>query len=68
LAKKKAVISLRTQDIMFTLEKSLYKVLQYNPNNMTLHVSIEDADGKREMKDFPFAHAPKEIKKLIKPN
>jgi len=53
---------------MFTLEKSLYKVLQYNPNNMTLHVSIEDDDGKREMKDFPFAHAPKEIKKLIKPN
>jgi len=68
LAKKKAIIDLRTKDIMFTLENVHYKVLQFNPNTMTLHVLIEEDGSKKEMKDFPFAHAPKEIKKKIKPN
>ena len=68
MAKKKAIVDLKTKDIMFTLENTEYKVLRFDQNTMTLDVTVMDADGKKEMKNFPFAHAPKEIKKLIKPN
>ena len=68
MAKKKAIVDLRKKNITFTLENVLYKVLVFNPNTMTLDVLIEDNSEKKEMKNFPFAHAPKEIKKIIKPN
>ncbi len=68
MAKKKAVINLTSQNIEFDLLQVHYKVLSFNPNKMTFHVHILQNGEMRENKEFPFAHAPKEIKKCIKPN
>ena len=68
MAKKKAVINLISQNIAFDLLQVHYKVLSFNPNKMTLSVHILQDGEMREDKEFPFAHAPKEIKKRIKPN
>jgi len=68
MAKKKAIINLTQRDIEFSLLKVDYKVLSFNPNKMTLDVIPTENGAKLKKLELPFAHAPKEIKKLIKPN
>lgn len=69
MAKKKKSIELSSKKIAFTLEKVTYKVIRYYPTAMTLDVMVTDANGvKSGMKNIAFAHIPKEIKKLVKPN
>lgn len=69
MAKKKKTIELSSENLTFTLERTSYKILRFNTQKMTLEVTITEEDGsKKQMKDFPFAHLPKEMKKKIKPN
>ncbi len=69
MAKKKKSIELSSQKITFIVEKISYNVIRYYPTAMTLDVIAIDASGiKLGMKNIAFAHIPKEIKKLIKPN
>lgn len=69
MAKKKKSIELSTKNITFILEKRSYKVIRFYPSKMTLDVMVIDPNGKKlGMQELPFAHLPKEIKKLIKPN
>jgi len=68
VAKKKQLIDLKAQNIEFKLDKVLYKLESFNPNFMTLSLlRLEDGE-KTYIRDFPFAHLPKEIKKIVKPN
>ena len=67
--KKKKSIELSTKKISFTIENVLYKVIRFYPTAMSLDVMVENEDGsKNGMQNIPYAHAPKDIKKLIKPN
>ena len=67
--KKKKSIELSDKKINFTKEKISYKVLRYYPTAMTLDVMVTDENGEKQgMQTLAFAHIPKEIKKLIKPN
>lgn len=69
MAKKKKSIELSDKKIEFKIEKISYKVIRFYPATMTLDVMVHDEDGvKVGMQNIPFAHVPKEIKKLIKPN
>nr|WP_321267533.1 hypothetical protein [uncultured Sulfurimonas sp.] len=69
MAKKKKSIELSTQDINFLIEKVSYKAIRYYPTAMTIDVMVTDEDGvKLGMQNIPFAHIPREIKKIIKPN
>lgn len=69
MAKKKKNIDMSDQNITFTMQEQSFKVIRFNPSNMTLDVMISN-DGvmKKGLNTIPFAHIPKEIKKLIKPN
>ena len=67
--KKKKSIELSDKKIKFTVEKKLFKVIRYYPTAMSLDVMEFSEDGeKMGMTNIPFAHIPKEIKKIIKPN
>ena len=67
--KKKKSIELSDKKINFVIEKVSYKVIRYYPTAMTIDAMVVDADGnKLGMQSIPFAHIPKEFKKLIKPN
>jgi len=69
MAKKKKSVELSAQKIIFTIEKTSYKAIRYYPSQMTLDVMVHDENGKKiGMQNIPFAHIPKDIKKLIKPN
>lgn len=69
MAKKKKSVELSSQEIHFMIENVSYKVLRHYPTAMTLDVIVTDEDGKKlGMQNIPFAHIPKKIKKLIKPN
>lgn len=67
--KKKKSIELSDKKINFNIEKVSYKAIRYYPTAMSLDVMATDEDGvKLGMQNIPFAHIPKEIKKIIKPN
>ncbi len=69
MAKKKKSIELSDKKITFSIERMSYKAIRYYPTAMSLDVMVHDEDGiKKGMQNIPFAHIPKEIKKLIKPN
>ena len=67
--KKKKSIELSDKKINFTMEKISYKIIRYYPTAMSLDVMVTDENNEKlGMKNIPFAHIPKEIKKLVKPN
>ncbi|NOR56969.1 MAG: hypothetical protein GQ474_00420 [Sulfurimonas sp.] len=67
--KKKKSIELSDKKINFAVDKISYKAIRYYPTAMSLDVMATDENGvKLGMRNIPFAHIPKEIKKIIKPN
>ena len=69
MAKKKKSVELSDKKIKFNVEKIFYKAIRYYPTAMSLDVMAFDENGEKlGMKNIPFAHVPKEIKKIIKPN
>ncbi len=68
MSKKKKSIELSSKKIKFNIEKREFKVIRYYPTQMSLD-AIEYNDGEKiGMINIAFAHIPKDIKKLIKPN
>ena len=67
--KKKKSVELSDKKINFMIEKTSYKAIRYYPTAMTIDVMVHDENGvKVGMQNIPFAHVPKDIKKIIKPN
>ncbi len=68
MAKKKS-IELSQNNITFNMNKQSYKVIRFHPSSMNVDVMIyNDGIIKKGLNTLPFAHIPKEIKKIIKPN
>ena len=69
MAKKKKSVELSEKKIRFRVEKNSYKAIRYYPTAMSLDVMAFDENGvKIGMQNIPFAHLPKEVKKMVKPN
>ena len=69
MAKKKKSIELSNKKIQFSIDKKTYKAIRYYPTAMTLDVMAFDDKGEKiGMQNIAFAHIPKEIKKIVKPN
>lgn len=68
MAKDKKSIELSDKKISFTLERVSYNVIRFFPTKMTVDVMVFEDGIKEGVKTIPFAHLPKEIKKIIKPN
>ncbi len=66
---KKKSVELSDKKISFTRERVSYKIIRYYPTAMSLDVMVTEEDGtKLGMQNIPFAHLPKDMKKLVKPN
>lgn len=65
MAKKKEIIDFRNKNIEFDIEGEKYKLLCFKKANMTVELILIE---KEKSKIIPFAHLPKSIKSLIKPN
>ncbi|WP_310440932.1 hypothetical protein [Sulfurimonas sp.] len=68
MAKEKKSIELSDKKISFNLERVSYNVIRFFPTKMTVDVMVFEDGIKEGVKTIPFAHLPKEIKKIIKPN
>ena len=68
MAKKKKSLELSDKKISFEIEKTSYKVIRFFPSQMTLDVMVFEDGVKIGVQNIPFAHIPKEIKKIIKAN
>ncbi|MDD2904833.1 MAG: hypothetical protein WBK95_07300 [Sulfurimonas sp.] len=68
MAVKKQIIDFAEQNISYKEKNCVYKVLRLHPEHMTVDVNILENGVKKGMLKLPFAHLPKEIKKLVKPN
>lgn len=69
MAKKKKSIELSDRKISFEREKIHYKIIRYYPTAMSIDAMVTDEHGQKQgMQNIPFAHLPKEMKKIIKPN
>jgi hypothetical protein len=66
MAKKKKTIDLLDKNIIFKTKEQTVKVLSLNLNSMDVEVIVME-DEKKKVKKMPFAHLPKEIKKLVRP-
>jgi hypothetical protein len=68
MAKKKKNIDLSNKNLEFTENGVEYRLIRFKPENMTLDVLRYENGVKKDEFNLPFAHLPKTIKKLIKPN
>lgn len=69
MAKKKKSIELSDKKIKFNIEKRFFKAIRYYPTAMTLDVmEFDENNSKVGAINLAFAHIPKEVKKMIKPN
>jgi hypothetical protein len=68
MIKNKKSIELHEKKISFKLEKTSYDIIRFYPSKMTLDVMVFENGVKEGVKTLPFAHLPKEIKRIIKPN
>ena len=68
MAKKKKSIELSKDNISFQEKDTLYKLLRFYPDKMTIDTMVYENGQKQGMRNLPFAHLPKELKKIIKPN
>jgi len=68
MAKKRKSVELSDQNITFNILKVSYKVIRFYPSSLELDVMVHDDGVKLGMQKIAFAHVPKEIKKIIKPN
>jgi hypothetical protein len=68
MAKKKKNIELSNKNIEFTENGIRYELIRFKPESMTLDVIRYENGKKIDEFNLPFAHIPKAIKKMIKPN
>ncbi len=66
--KAKKTVELTDKKITFEIEKISYKVIRFYPTRMTLDVIVIEDGEKKGQQSLPFAHLPKNIKKIIKAN
>ncbi|MBA1432558.1 MAG: hypothetical protein FAF04_02925 [Epsilonproteobacteria bacterium] len=68
MAKKKKAVALTQKKLEFTENEITYKLIRFKPENMTLDVIRYEKGEKLGEFNIPFAHLPKTLKKVIKPN
>ncbi|MEA1955511.1 MAG: hypothetical protein U9N02_03350 [Campylobacterota bacterium] len=69
MAKKKKTIELSQKNITYEIDKQSYKIIRFMPLSMTVDIMVSN-DGilEKGIQNIPFAHLPKSIKKIVKPN
>lgn len=68
MAKKKEIIDFRNKNITYSQDGIEYKVLFLKKASMTVEISFVEKEEEIQYKTLPFAHLPKAIKSLVKPN
>ncbi len=68
MAKKKKSVELSEKNITCKVNETEYKLIRFYPSAMNVDVKEIGENAKKGQQNIPFAHLPKEIKKLIKSN
>jgi len=68
MAKKKKAVELTQKNLSFTERGITYKLIRFKPENMTVDVIRYESDKKLDSYNIPFAHLPRELKRVVKPS
>jgi len=68
MIKKKKIIELQHLHLEFQEQKTLYKILKLKTTTMTVETQRYENNKYQDNFELPFAHLPKKLKKIIKPN
>jgi hypothetical protein len=68
MAKKKKAVELTQKNLSFTERGITYKLIRFKPENMTVDVIRYEGDTKLDSYNIPFAHLPRELKRVVKPS
>jgi len=68
MAKKKKSVELSDKNITCKVNEKEYKLIRFYPSAMSVDVKEIGEDAQKGQSNIPFAHLPKEIKKLVKSN
>jgi hypothetical protein len=64
---KKKIIPLQDKNITFKRDNVVFLLSSFSPASMTCELIAVENGLKSTLKAYPFAHLPKEIKKIINP-
>lgn len=64
---KKKTIFLEDKNITFKRDNVMFLIISFSPSSMTCDLISIENKTKSTIKSYPFAHLPKEIKKIINP-
>ena len=68
MAKKKKSIELTQKKLSFVDKGITYKLIRFKPENMTVDVVRYEGEKRLDSFNIPFAHLPRELKKIVKPS
>lgn len=68
MAKKQEIINFKSQNITYEEKQIKYQVLNLRKPKMVVELASYSNDKFIENKIIPFAHLPKSIKAIVKPN
>jgi len=68
MAKKKKAVELTQQKLSFTERGITYRLIRFKPENMTVDVIRYEGDKRLDSYNIPFAHLPRELKRVVKPS
>jgi len=68
MAKKKKSIELSDKNLTCKVNEKEYKLIRFYPSAMNVDVKEIGENATKGQQNIPFAHLPKDIKKLVKPN
>jgi len=68
VAKKKKSIELTQKKLSFVDKGITYKLIRFKPENMTVDVVRYEGEKRLDSFNIPFAHLPRELKKIVKPS
>lgn len=67
MAKSKAIVDLKDKNLSFLQKDETIKLLNFNPNSMSLDISIFKDETFIKNSKMVFAHLPKKLKEKLNP-
>lgn len=67
MARKRKSIDLTDQAIEYRLDEGYARVIRFDPDKMSVEIAVYVQGEDVDTRHIPFAHLPRDIKRLIRP-
>ena len=67
MARKKQNINLKSLELKFVYNGAIYRPITFNPTKMSIEAVVLSNNQQLTKQSIPFAHLPKNLKRIINP-